>query len=90
MSLHNFKHLIFIDLKLIEINFRIEMHLNSAHVEIFDNIDEDVESEEVITDLDLEIKREKMNEKINIKTEVLEETNNSELFQIIGEKRKNQ
>ena len=45
------------------------------------------EMSEKIIDLDLEIKIE---EKVNIKTEVIEETNNSERHQIIGEKRKNQ
>ena len=45
------------------------------------------EMSEKIIDLDLEIKIE---EKGNIKTEVIEETNNSERHQIIGEKRKNQ
>ena len=41
-----------------------------------------------ITDLDLEIKIEKMDEEKNIKTEVFEEKNNIS-SQIIGEKRKN-
>ena len=63
------------------------MDLNSDQAEIFEEIDVDLDSTEKITDLDLEIKIEV---KGNIKTGVIEETNNSGRHQIIGEKRKNQ
>ena len=63
------------------------MDLNSDQAEIFEEIDVDLDSTEKITDLDLEIKIEV---KGNIKTEVIEKTNNSEPHQIIGEKRKNE
>ena len=60
------------------------MDLNSDYAEILKKIDEDLDSDEKITDLGLEIKIEE-----NIKIEIIEKTNNSEPHQIIGEKRKN-
>ena len=63
------------------------MEINSENVEIIEEMDEEVYSCEAITDLGLTLKIE---ERGNIKTEVIEEINNSELLQIIGEKRKNQ
>jgi hypothetical protein len=62
------------------------MDVNSAQVEILEKMDK-LESEEKIIDFELEVKIEKPDEKVNIKTEVFEETNNSKLFKIIGEKR---
>ena len=61
------------------------MDVNSEHVEISERIDN-----EQITDIELEVKIEKLDEKTYIKTEVLEEKNNSDSFKIICGKRKNQ
>jgi hypothetical protein len=69
------------------IHFRIEMEVNSSHVENFRKIEE-VKSDEEITDVELDIKIEKSDEQGKIKTEVFEENNYSEPLQIIGEKRK--
>ena len=66
-------------------NFRIEMDLDSENV---DFIEKEVYACGDITDLDLEIKIEKMDEERNVKTEVFEEKNNIP-SQIIGKKRKN-
>ena len=63
---------------------------NLDHLEIFEKMDEKVYPGEEITDLEIEVKIEKLDETANIKSEVCEETNNSEPLQIIGEKRKNQ
>ena len=71
-------------------NFRIETEVYSEHIKHFENMNEEIYPGKEITDLALEIKIEKTDEERNIKTEVLEETNYSELLQIIGEKRKNQ
>jgi hypothetical protein len=61
------------------------MEGNSDKVKILKKMDE-----QEITDLEVEVKKEKMDETRNIKTEVFEQTNYSEPLQIIGEKRKNQ
>ena len=63
------------------------MGVNSDH--IFEKIEE-VKCEEEITDLELENKIEKSDQKENVKTDISEEKNNPEPQQIIGEKRKNQ
>ena len=65
------------------------MSVNSDQVDIFEKIEE-VKCDEEITDLELDVKIEKSDEQGNIKTEVFEENNYSEPFQIIGKKRKNQ
>jgi flagellar biosynthesis GTPase FlhF len=78
------------NIKFIDLNlnlFRLEMNVNSAHIEKLEKMDEEFEPEEEITDLDLEVKIEESDENRYIKTEVSDEINNSE--QIIGEKRKN-
>ena len=62
------------------------MDLYSDHAEISEKIDDDSDYNAKITDLDEEIKIE---EEANIKSEVIEETNNFEPLQIIGEKREN-
>ena len=67
-------------------NFRIEM---DVHLENVDFIEKEVYAFGDITDLDLEIKIEKLDEERNIKTEVFDEKNNIS-SQIIGEKRKNE
>jgi hypothetical protein len=64
------------------------MGINSDHVEILEIMDRELKSE--ITDLELEVKIEKLDEERNIKTVVFEETNNFEPLRIIREKRKNQ
>ena len=63
------------------------MNAQADTVEIFEKMDREIKSDEEITDLELEIKIENPHEKVNIKTEVFEETNNSEPIEIIGEKR---
>ena len=65
------------------------MNVSSDDVEIFENNYEKIKSDEEITDLELEIKMEKLDEKGNIKTELFEESVSGDL-QIIGEKRKNE
>jgi hypothetical protein len=70
-------------------HFRIGMEVCSDNVKNLENIDEEVKSDEDITDFELEVKIENLDEKENIKTELFEEKNNSEYLQIIGEKRKN-
>ena len=70
-------------------HFRIGMEVCSDNVKNLENIDEEVKSDEGITDFELEVKIENLDEKENIKTELFEEKNNSEYLQIIGEKRKN-
>ena len=74
----------------IYIHFRIKMEVNSDHVEIFESMNEKIKSDGVITDLELEVKIEETDETGKIKTKVFEETDYSELVQIIGEKRKSQ
>ena len=64
------------------------MKVNSDQIEIFRKIEE-VKCDEEITDLELDVKIENSDEQGNIKTEVFEEKNYSEPFQIVGEKRKN-
>jgi hypothetical protein len=54
---------------MILMNFRIEMDDISDHDESF----EEIKFDEEITDLELEVKIEKSDEKNNIKTEVFEE-----------------
>ena len=63
------------------------MNAYSDPDENFEKMDKEIKSDEEITDLELEIKIEKPDDKGNIKIEVFEETNNSEPHQIIGEKR---
>ena len=65
------------------------MEVNSDQVDISEKNDENVKSDKEITDLELEVKIETPDVAGNIKTEVFEEENNSESFQITGEKRKN-
>jgi phosphotransferase system IIA component len=60
------------------------MEINSDSVEIIEKMDEEVNSGDEITDLELKIKKEEIE---NVKTEVI--PNNSEPHQIIGGKRKN-
>ena len=60
---------------------------NSDQVETLEIIAGVIQYDKEITDFELEVKVEKMNDKGDIKTEVFEEKNN---FQIIGEKRKNE
>ena len=67
----------------------MEMEVNPNQVEYFEKMDDEIKSEEEITDLELDVKIENL-EKGNIKTEFFEEKQYYESFQIIGEKRKNQ
>ena len=62
------------------------MDLNSDNVEIVEEMEEVYSGEDLV----LELKIEKLDEEENIKTEVFKEPNNSESFQISGEKRKNE
>ena len=86
---------------LILIHFRVEMDVNSDPVEIIENMDEEVYSggkisfldQEVkteIIDIELEVKIEKTDETEHVKTEIVEETYNSEPPKTIGEKGRNQ
>jgi hypothetical protein len=63
------------------------MEVNSDHFEIIEKTDEEVYSGEEISYPDVEVKTEPHDEIEIINTE---EVNNSEPFQFIGEKRKNQ
>jgi hypothetical protein len=65
------------------------MEVGLDRVKLFDIIDEEIQYDDVMTDFNLEVKIENLNEKVNIKTEVFEGENYSEPLQIIGEKRKN-
>ena len=65
------------------------MEVNSDHVEIIENTVEEVYSGEEMSFIDQEVKIEAHDEIETINTDVFEEKNNSELLQIIGEKRKN-
>jgi hypothetical protein len=69
-------------------NFRIEMDVDSENVDFIEKVDKEVYACGDITDLDLEIKMEKLDEERNIKTEVFDEKNIMP-SEIIGEKRKN-
>ena len=64
------------------------MDVDSENVDIIEKVDKEVFDFGDITDLDLEIKVEKLDEVRNIKTEFLDEKNNMP-SQFIGEKRKN-
>jgi hypothetical protein len=74
---------------LILIYFRIEMEVNSDHIENFESMNEKIKSDDKIIELELEVKIEKMDETGKIKTEFFEERNISEPLQIVGEKQKN-
>ena len=63
------------------------MEVTLDDVEISERMDEEVNSGEKITDLELEIKIEKIE---TIKTEIFKAKNKFESFEIIGDKRKNQ
>ena len=65
------------------------MEVNSDLVEISEKINREVYSDERITDLELEVKIETIEEIGIFKTEACEEKNNPEYLQIIGQKRKN-
>ena len=65
------------------------MDVDSENVDFIEQVDKEVYACGDITDLDLEIKIEKLDEERNIKTEVFEEKNNLP-SQFIGEKRKNE
>jgi hypothetical protein len=64
------------------------MDVNSENVDFIEKLDKEVYTCGDITDLDLEIKIEKLDEEKKVKNEVLEEKNNMP-SQIIGKKRKN-
>ena len=65
------------------------MGVNSDHVIICEKKDQKIKSDEEIKYLEIEVKIEKLDEIENVKTEVFEETKNSERLQLSGEKRKN-
>jgi hypothetical protein len=65
------------------------MEHKSDHFEIIKKNGEKVYSGEVMSFSDLELKTEPHDEIGTIHTEIFEKQNNSELLQIIGEKRKN-
>ena len=65
------------------------MDVDSENVDFIEKLDKEVFDCGDITDLDLEVKIEKLDEERNIKNEVYDEKNNIP-SQIIGEKRKNE
>ena len=64
------------------------MDVDSENVDFIEKLEKEVYACGDITDLDLQIKIEKLDEERNVKDEVFEEKNIMP-FQIIGEKRKN-